>query len=137
MLEKTPTSAPELPREELVRIYTLVRERAVESLLMRNENFPFAAGIEEAAYQKLKSESDEFPEYATHIDDLIRRFNSEGFIIVVTGGVNVFVMPAHCDSASAKDLEENTVPLKFFKVTEDMDADLKVLIQALRVLDQK
>jgi hypothetical protein len=136
MSEKIPMPKPELSQEELIRIAELTKEEIGERLLMRNEIFPFA-GINEATYQKLKSESDEFPGYSTHIDELIKRFDSEGFKIVITGGVNVFAMPALCDSTSAKDIEENTVFLKYFKITNDTDEDLNALISALVILGQK
>lgn len=136
MLEKIPEPKPEMSLEELLRIANLIVGSVGEKLLLRNESFSFA-GIEESAYRKLKSESDEFPGYSTHIDELIRRFNSEGFKIVITGGINVLAIPTTCDSTSRKDIENNTVFLKHFKITSDMNDDLKVLISSLVVLGQK
>ncbi len=136
MSEEIPKSKPELPQEDIIRNAELTRKWAIERISSRGEIFPFA-GIREDAYRKLKAESDELPGYVTDIDELIKRFKSEGFTIVVTGGVNVFAMPALCDSASTNDIEANTVPLKFFTITDDMDNDIKVLISALMVLSQK
>ncbi len=136
MSEEIPKSKPELPQEDIIKNAELSREWAIERISSRGETFPFA-GIREDAYRKLKAESDKFPGYATDIDKLIKRFKSEGFTIVITGGVNVFAMPALCDSTSSNDIEDNTVPLKFFAITDDMDEDIKVLISALIVLSQK
>lgn len=84
------------------------------------EAFPFH-GLSESGYQTLKAESEEFPVYATPIDQLIERFRTEGIKIVVDNG-RVFVLPIE-----SVDIENDSVFPRFLEVSSDMDPDLRRL----------
>ncbi len=81
-------------------------------------------GIEEMGYKKLKAESDEFPGYATHIDTLIKRFETEGIKIVIERG-KVFVLPFF-----SNDIENDSIFPRFLKISDGMGNELKLLIRA-------
>jgi len=88
-----------------------------------SESLPFQ-GIEEEGYLKLKAESDEFPEYATPIDDLIKRFEIEGIKIVIEKG-RVYVI-----SFNSSITNNNCIFPRFLKVEDGMDNNLRMLIKA-------
>ena len=96
-----------------------------QSLSAISEKIPFPfSGIEEAGYQKLKAESEEFPGLVTHIDELIARCNAEGIKIVVVKG-KAFVLPFRSD-----DVENDSIFPRFLNVSDDMDRNLRVLVKA-------
>jgi hypothetical protein len=88
-----------------------------------SEGFPFS-GIEATAYTKLKAESEEFPGFATHIDDLIKRFEIEGIKVVIEKG-KVFVLP--CGSM---DVENDSIFPRFLNLDSSMHSSLQELIRA-------
>ncbi len=110
---------PQVESEVTPQQYLVIAER----LSGYNESLPFQ-GLEEAGYQKLKAESDEFPEYVIPIDDLIQRFEAEGIKIVVEKG-RVYVVPFNSTVTN-----DNCIFPRFLKVTDGMDNNLKTLIKA-------
>ncbi len=112
-------SIPQVESELTLQQYLALAER----LAGYSDAFPFQ-GLEEIGYQKLKAESDEFPGYATPIDDLIKRFEMEGVKIVIEKG-KVFVLPFN-----STDIENDSIFPRFLKMTDDMDNNLKTLIKA-------
>ena len=89
------------------------------------ESFSFP-GINPEAYVKLKSEEEEFPGYATPVDELIERFKNEGMKVVLgkdPDSGNVFILPS-----LSNDIENDGIFPKHLKINEIMDERLKKLI---------
>lgn len=93
-----------------------------EKLSGYSEAIPFH-GLEEEGYKRLKAESDEYPGYATPIDELVKRFETEGIKIVIEKG-KVFVLPSTSD-----DIENDSIFPRFLKITDDMVENLKMLVK--------
>jgi hypothetical protein len=93
------------------------------------ESIPFP-GIDSEGYQKLKANDEEFPGFVTPIDELVKRFESEG-IKVVFGrdpeSGNVFILPFGSD-----DVENDSIFPKHLQVGEAMDSRLKELVLVSR-----
>lgn len=73
---------------------------------LRDERLPFP-GIDSEHYAKLKAEEEEFPGYATPIDELVERFKNQGMKIVFgkdPESGNVFVLPLDSD-----DIENDSI----------------------------
>lgn len=118
MIEKPPVSSveKEVTSEELALL--------LERLSSHNESFPFP-GIKESSYIQLKAESEEFPGLATHIDELIKRFEEEGVKVVVDKNGQAYILPFESD-----DIENDSVFPRHFDIKKEMNDDLKKLIQA-------
>ncbi len=98
-----------------------------QSLTTKVENFRgiFAfPGINGADYQKLKADSEEFPDVVTHIDDLVKRFENEGMKVVSEKG-HTFVLPY-----LSSDIDRDSIYPWYLKLQDSMDPDLKALIEA-------
>lgn len=104
--------------------------KLAERLSERIEGFPFP-GLEETSYLKLKAESDEFPDMATHIDALIVQFKEKGIQVFVEENGNVFILPLGIPP-TPKNVFDNSIFPKYLQVSDDMDPDLKKLISARR-----
>jgi hypothetical protein len=86
-------------------------------------------GIDPESYARLKASDEEFPGYVTPIDELIKRFENEGFKVVVFGKYStedVYIQPLDSDSAD----QENCLSPRDLLVSDDMDEALKQLILA-------
>jgi hypothetical protein len=106
------------------RIIDLAKE-----LSESRERLPFP-GVNPYSYQKLKADEDEFPGYATPIDELIHRFKREGMKVVFGNDPesgNVFILPSGSD-----DVENDSILPKHLRVVESMDKRLKELILLYR-----
>ena len=110
------------------------RQELADSILRiceRAESFPYS-GLVEGAYESLKqaeAEAADYPGYATPIDELVQRFITHGMRIDVGDDLlsgSVWVVPA--DSTIVSIYGEDRVPGKHFKVTDDMDPELKTLL---------
>lgn len=91
----------------------------------RREGFPFP-GINPYSYQKLKADEEEFPGYATPIDELVQRFKREGIKVVFGNDPesgNVYILPQGSDDV----INDGILP-KHLQVIEGMDRKLKELI---------
>jgi hypothetical protein len=101
--------------------------------LSQFERLPFP-GINPESYASLKAVDEKFPGYTTPIDELIKRFESEGMKVVLGNDKesgNVFILPA-----GSNDIEKDSVFPRHLNVSEDMgtgnkytDAFLKTLIE--------
>ncbi len=83
---------PEGSREKIKSQYLEAGTKLSESA----ELFPFP-GITPEAYRRLKQDEEEYPGYATPIDDFIARCSAEGMKVVVSGregNQDVFIHPA-------------------------------------------
>ena len=76
------TESAEAAEIERLRIIETVIELALE-LSESGEAFPFP-GIKPEIYEQIKAEQEEYPGYATPIDELLVRFQNEGVKIVLT-----------------------------------------------------
>jgi hypothetical protein len=110
---------PKVEQELTPERYLAIAER----LSGYTEAIPFQ-GLEAEAYKKLKAESDEFPGFATPIDALITRFQTEGIKIVIENG-KAFVLPFN-----SNDVENDSVFPRFLNIADGMDTNLKTLIRA-------
>ncbi len=117
--------SPVTEREQRINsVIALIREIA-ES----HESLPFP-GIAPEAYAKIKTTEQEFPGYGTSIDDLIKRFETEGMKIV-TGknprSGNVYVLPAQSNN-----IETDSISPRQLKIDEATNEKLRELI--LRII---
>lgn len=108
-------------REQRKReIIALARELAESQ-----EVFPFP-GIDSEAYLKIRSGQEEFPGYATPIDELLERFENEGMKVVLGTyheSGNVFILPA-----GSNDIVNDNLFPRHLQMSEIMDEKLKKLI---------
>ncbi len=89
------------------------------------ESFPFP-GIDPESYATLKSAEAELPGYATPIDALVERFESEGMKVALgeyPKSGNVFILPSQSD-----DIENDSVFPRHLQIDEVIDERLKRLI---------
>lgn len=116
----------ESDKDRLKREYAAIGLELMES----GESFPFP-GIEKAHYDRIKSEEEEYPGFATPIDELLKRFKEEGLKMTIgkhPASGNVFILPAGSD-----DIEMDSLLPKHLVMTDDMDERLKELIRRDRV----
>lgn len=114
--------AEELDRKKrkIERIIVLASE-----LSKSPDSFPFS-GLDAASYSKLKASGEEFPGYATPIDELLERFKNEGVKVVFgdhPDSGNVYILPGGSD-----DVENDSVFPRHLQIIEGMDEKLKELI---------
>ncbi len=96
-----------------------------EALISRNEVFPFP-GIDPVAYEKLKADEEEYPGYSTPIDELLERFQKEGFKVVFSkdkASANVMLLPSE-----STDIENDNLVPRNLMIDDAMDDTLKKLI---------
>ncbi len=110
-------------RDRKVReIVALTRE-----LSARPEAFPFP-GIKPESYARIKAEEEQYPGFATPIDNLLARFDSEGMKVVLSPQFpesgNIFILPKGSDDIG----NDNLLP-RHLQITETMDEKLKKLIE--------
>lgn len=89
------------------------------------ENFPFP-GIKPESYARIKADEEEFPGYATPIDELLKRFESEGLKVVLgkfPESGNVFILPQGSD-----DIENDNLFPRHLSTEGDIDERLLKLI---------
>ena len=127
MNEKFPnpenTLEKKVTKEDCVQLAT--------ELVKRPESFPFK-GLEDEAYAKIKATDEEYPGFTTPIDELIKKFADHG--IKVSFGDdpksgNIFLVPSN-----SSDVGNDGLSPKNFKATEDMDPELKKLIESAKQL---
>ena len=97
-----------------------VKELAIE-LSESMETFPFP-GINQESYDRLKTEEEEFPGFATPIDELNEKFNQNGIQIVLGKTIssgNIMVLPSNSD-----DLDDN---LRLKHLNKNNISDTKLL----------
>lgn len=72
--------------------------RIAQELFEGGEVFPFP-GLDPESYSKIKAEQEECPGYTTPIDELLERFNKEGFKVVLKDpeSGNVLILPQGSD----------------------------------------
>jgi hypothetical protein len=96
-----------------------------EKLSARVESLPFPS-LKEDSYWNLKAESDTYPDCVTHIDDLIKRFEEEGIKVVIGPTKRVYILPFNSD-----DIRNDSIFPRHLEITQDMDEDLKMLIETV------
>ena len=114
---------PDEKENKRVEYLELARE-----LSAKKEKLSFP-GVDPESYARLKASDEEFPGYVTPVDELIKRFESEGFKVVIFGKYateDVYVQPVNSDSAD----QENCLFPRDLLVSDDMDEALKRLILA-------
>lgn len=98
-----------------------------QGLSEKREGFPFP-GIDPGSYAELKAIEEEFPGFATPIDELIKKFESTGFKVVFGEHGergDIFVLPS-----SSNDIENDGLFPRHLNISDDMDEALKRLILA-------
>lgn len=84
-------------------------------------------GIDPESYAKLKAVEEEFPGFATPIDELIERLSKEGFKVVFSADKasgNIFILPKNSD-----DIENDGLFPRHLAITNNMPDKLKRLIE--------
>jgi len=114
-------SEKELNKEEIISLASSLCERQEKIL------FP---GIDPQYYSKMKMDEEEFPGYATPIDEIIERCKKEG--IKVSFGKNpesgnVYILPF-----LSSDIENDSISPKYLQIFDAIDERLKELILADR-----
>lgn len=107
------------------------RGALVMEFIERNESFPFP-GIDPIAYLKMKATDEEFPGYTIPIDDLIKRFESEGMKVALgkePGSNNIYVLPL-----GSNDIESDGISLNQLQTNKMMDVRLEELISLAKKL---
>lgn len=93
-----------------------------------HEKFPFP-GITQESYSKLKAVAEEFPEYTTPIDELIKKFQAQGMKVVLSTSDpkrgNVHILPF-----DSQDIEMDNLLPRHLVVTANMDIRLRKLVLA-------
>jgi len=113
------TTNKEAPIDELIESFESGKIALARELSEGNETFSFP-GITTETYSKIKSLDEEFPGLTTPIDELIRRFESEG-IKVVLGETpesgNIYILPSQSNNIE----EDGIFPrqLQDDRVTDD------------------
>jgi hypothetical protein len=121
MSESLPNETEEAEKERKKKEYIALAEKLAE----RREGLPFP-GINPESYAALKAAEEEFPGFATPIDELVRRFESEGFKVAFGKELgNVYVLPLGSD-----DIEKDSVLPQHLNVSEDMDEAVRDLVLA-------
>lgn len=119
---------PENERERRVKEYITLGER----LANRAEGFPFP-GLTDESYRSLKEVAEEFPEYSTPIDELLKKLQDGGMkidlVIGQKGLADIHILPRE----NADPLMDNLFP-RHLQITDDMDEDLKKLIEMNRAI---
>lgn len=115
--EPTEAELKEQAKQEFIVLATRLSEKP--------EGFTFQ-GINLESYERLKANDEKYPGYVTPIDELIARFKSEGFKVVLGSHLesgNIYLLPLASD-----DVEQDGLFPGYLEMTDDMDADLKKLI---------
>ncbi|TRZ53645.1 hypothetical protein D4R99_00475 [bacterium] len=89
------------------------------------ENFSFP-GINSETYAKMKADEEEFPGYATPIDELLERFTKEGMKVVLGKNPesgNVYILPVQ-----SNDIENDGIFPKQLQMEGITDEKLKELV---------
>ena len=93
------------------------------------EVFPFT-GIDSESYSKTKADEEEYPGYTTPVDEIVKRFKSEGMKVVLGKNPqsgNVFVLPAQSDN-----IEMDSISPRQLQLSEEMNEKLRELILLVR-----
>lgn len=128
MNEKPPEYVPGFLRDMTKRDEKEELLELLKGLTERQESFPFS-GLEEEVYAKMKADEklmDEYPGYATPIDDLIKRLEASGCKVVVGGSSDAptaFIIPG-----DSTDVDMDSVLPGSLKINEGMDPELKQLV---------
>lgn len=100
-------------------------------LSKNKEGFPFS-GILPESYSRIKSEEEEYPGFATPIDELLERFRNEGMKVVMsddpTSG-NIFILPKN-----SMDVENDNLFPRHLEISSDMNDKMKTLIRLQTIL---
>ncbi len=100
--------------------------------LSRNpEGFPFP-GIRSESYAIIKREEEEYPGFATPIDELLERFKKEGLKVVMSNDPasgNIFILPKN-----SMDVENDNLFPRHLEITSDMNDKLKMLIRLQAII---
>lgn len=113
---------------EQTRLDDVEYRKLAENLRERVECFPFP-GLRVSSYEKLKAESDEFPELMTPIDELVKSFQENGFQIIEEANGNIFILPFNI-MPTPNNVRDFSIFPKHLEITPDMDPELKRLILA-------
>jgi hypothetical protein len=106
-----------LPPNEQEQIRNKLTTLAAE-LSAKTEGFTFS-GIENDLFAKIKVEQEEFPGYSTPIDELIKRFTSEGIKVVL---------------GNHPEIENDSIFPRQLQISESTDEKIKELILQDRML---
>ncbi|MFA5777224.1 MAG: hypothetical protein WC906_02190 [Parcubacteria group bacterium] len=90
-----------------------------------HERIPFS-GIDPEHYAKLKAEEEEYPGYATPIDELVERFRNEGMKVAFgrdPKSGNIFILPS-----GSEDIENDSILPQHLNLDGIMDGRLKELV---------
>ncbi len=101
-----------------------------ERIREREVGFPYP-GLRQESYDRLKSESDEFPELVTPINELLKLFNEQGIQVVVEDNGNVFILPFYTEP-TPNNIRDYSIFPKDLEIIPGMDPDLERLILARR-----
>lgn len=96
-----------------------------QEFMKSKESFAFP-GIKEESYQTIKKQEEEYPGCATPIDELLERFNREGFKVTLgkfPESGNVFVLPFHSD-----DIENDNLLPRHLNIEGISDSQMKEFI---------
>jgi hypothetical protein len=94
-------------------------------LSQNSESFSFY-GINTEAYAKLKTDEEEFPGFATPIDEIMERCKNEGIKVVLGKNPesgNIYILPAQ-----SNDIENDSIFPKHLQITGVANEKLKELI---------
>jgi hypothetical protein len=104
--------------------------KLAKELSERQESIPFP-GVNSESYAIIKSEQEEFPGFATPIDELVERFKAEGMKVSLGNhpeSGNVFIVPFGSD-----DIENDSLFPRHLMTVSDMDE----LVNKLILLNKK
>lgn len=107
-------------RKKIEKFVVLAKELSREQ---KGFSFP---GIDPGSYLELKASEEEFPGFATPIDELSERLKSEGMKVVLgrdPNSGNVFILPQRSNN-----IEKDSIFPKHLQIIEGMDKRLKELI---------
>ena len=99
-----------------------------------HEAFPFP-GINPDSYPGLKAHDEEFPGYATPIDELVQRLETEGMKVILGNDPrsgNIYILPV-----GSNDIEKDSICPRHLQISGIMDEKLKELILIDRSLEKR
>ncbi len=133
MKEETPNiieggESGEKEKKEKEKEARRTEKLALAAEIIENREFFSFPGVDPDVYLRMKAKEEEFPGYATPIDDLIKKFTDEGMKVAFVQGDspgvgNVFVLPE-----GSNDIENDSILPCKLRINETMDEKLKKLI---------
>lgn len=116
-MEQPPQPKREMSLEEFFELATE---------LCKESGFRFR-GITDETYARMKADEEEYPGFATPIDELLRRFDEHGFKLVMADdpqSPNIFAVPA-----DSTDTASDSVLLRTLKIQDGMNPRIVKLIK--------